>query len=459
MAESIGEYDRVHPACPRSRRARGRRGPSPDDRRDHRARRGRAKTIATDGPFAETKEALGGFYIVKAADLDEAIAYAAMIPAARDGCHRGAPDLGLRGRIDGHRRGTPPPSPPTDPSARPPDDPACRPPRSRTRSSTACSVKSSGRAVATLIRVLGDFDLAEEMVQEAFVAALETWPARGLPDNPARVDHDDRPQPGDRPAPPGPSFRGATGPAGAGRGLRGGAAGDGDAGPERGCDEPDRGRPAAADLHVLPSGAADGRPGGADPAHARRPHHSRDRAGVPRAGADARPAPRPGQAQDPRRRDPVPRPARRAAAGTARRRAPRPLPRLQRGLRGDLGRCPDPARALCGGDPPGTDRRGAAPRRARGDRPAGADAPPRRPSGGTDRRGRRAGAARRAGPLALGPPRDRGGPGAGGPGDGRRPTRARTRSRPPSRPSTTRRRPRPTRTGPGSRRCTTRCCG
>jgi RNA polymerase sigma-70 factor (ECF subfamily) len=44
--------------------------------------------------------------------------------------------------------------------------------------------EESGRAVATLIRVLGDFDLAEEVVQEAFVAALETWPSRGVPDNP-----------------------------------------------------------------------------------------------------------------------------------------------------------------------------------------------------------------------------------------------------------------------------------
>src|SRR4051794_37378864 len=43
------------------------------------------KTITTDGPFAETKETLGGFYLVEAADLDEAIAYAAMIPAARYG--------------------------------------------------------------------------------------------------------------------------------------------------------------------------------------------------------------------------------------------------------------------------------------------------------------------------------------------------------------------------------------
>ena len=44
------------------------------------------KTITTDGPFAETKETLGGFYLVEAADLDEAISYAAMIPGARYGC-------------------------------------------------------------------------------------------------------------------------------------------------------------------------------------------------------------------------------------------------------------------------------------------------------------------------------------------------------------------------------------
>ena len=43
------------------------------------------KTLTTDGPYAETKEALGGFYVVKAADLDEAIAYAAMIPGALEG--------------------------------------------------------------------------------------------------------------------------------------------------------------------------------------------------------------------------------------------------------------------------------------------------------------------------------------------------------------------------------------
>jgi len=44
--------------------------------------------------------------------------------------------------------------------------------------------EESGRAVATLIRVLGDFDAAEEAVQDAFVTALERWPRDGIPSNP-----------------------------------------------------------------------------------------------------------------------------------------------------------------------------------------------------------------------------------------------------------------------------------
>src|SRR5512133_1968734 len=42
----------------------------------------------------------------------------------------------------------------------------------------------SGRILATLVRLLGDLDLAEEAMHEAFVAALETWPQTGLPDKP-----------------------------------------------------------------------------------------------------------------------------------------------------------------------------------------------------------------------------------------------------------------------------------
>jgi RNA polymerase sigma-70 factor (ECF subfamily) len=41
-----------------------------------------------------------------------------------------------------------------------------------------------GRIVATLIRILGSFDLAEEVAQEAFAVALEQWPIQGVPANP-----------------------------------------------------------------------------------------------------------------------------------------------------------------------------------------------------------------------------------------------------------------------------------
>lgn len=43
------------------------------------------ETIVTDGPFAETKEQIGGFYLIDCKDLDEAIEIAAKIPAAKDG--------------------------------------------------------------------------------------------------------------------------------------------------------------------------------------------------------------------------------------------------------------------------------------------------------------------------------------------------------------------------------------
>jgi DNA-directed RNA polymerase specialized sigma24 family protein len=42
----------------------------------------------------------------------------------------------------------------------------------------------SRRVLATLIRLLGDFDLAEEALHEAFAAALARWPEGGVPDNP-----------------------------------------------------------------------------------------------------------------------------------------------------------------------------------------------------------------------------------------------------------------------------------
>lgn len=51
------------------------------------------KTVTTDGPFAETKEQLGGFYIVDVKDLDEATALAAKIPDARIGSIEVRPEM------------------------------------------------------------------------------------------------------------------------------------------------------------------------------------------------------------------------------------------------------------------------------------------------------------------------------------------------------------------------------
>jgi hypothetical protein len=58
-----------------------------------RVRKGKMQTM--DGPFAETKEQLGGYYIFECSDLDAAIKYAAMIPGAANGCVEIRPIMNL----------------------------------------------------------------------------------------------------------------------------------------------------------------------------------------------------------------------------------------------------------------------------------------------------------------------------------------------------------------------------
>jgi hypothetical protein len=55
------------------------------------------KRLVTDGPFAETREQLGGYFLVEAKDLNEAIAIAARIPAARWGTVEVRPVVELSG--------------------------------------------------------------------------------------------------------------------------------------------------------------------------------------------------------------------------------------------------------------------------------------------------------------------------------------------------------------------------
>jgi hypothetical protein len=58
------------------------------------------KVLATDGPFAETKEHIGGFIVIEARDLDEAIRLASKIPPARLGCIEVRPIQELEPRRD-----------------------------------------------------------------------------------------------------------------------------------------------------------------------------------------------------------------------------------------------------------------------------------------------------------------------------------------------------------------------
>src|SRR5947208_2953606 len=55
------------------------------------------KRLVTDGPFAETREQLGGYFLIDAKDLDEAIAVAARIPMARRGTVEVRPVIELTG--------------------------------------------------------------------------------------------------------------------------------------------------------------------------------------------------------------------------------------------------------------------------------------------------------------------------------------------------------------------------
>ena len=105
------------------------------------------QTLTTDGPYVETKEALDGYFIYEGEDLDAAIAVASRVPALR---------AGRRDR---------------DPPARAVVDAVFR--------------EQWGRVLATLIGLLGDFDLAEEAAQDAFAIAAERWPREGVPTNPS----------------------------------------------------------------------------------------------------------------------------------------------------------------------------------------------------------------------------------------------------------------------------------
>ena len=378
--------------------------------------------LLTDGPFAETREQLGGYYLLECDDLDEAIRWAAKIPGAATGCVEVRPimdfeDGGRRGRR--RRRGGARLSAPGRPG---PPVPA--------------RVGAGGRGARAGARRPGPRRGGGPGRLRDRARALA---ARRRAREPGGVDRHGRPQPGARPDPRRPALRRARARSSRGwtrsraatsRGGRGG--------------EPDRRRAPAAGLHLLPPGARAGGARRADAAPARRPDDRRGGARVPRLGGRDGPARRARQGEDPRGADRLRAPARRGPARAARLRARDALPRLQRGLRRDGRRRADPARAVRRGDPARARAVRADARRARGARPARADAAARLAPGGPRRT--------RTGRLVLLADQDRAALGPRGDRRGPRADRARAgarRPRPLRGPGRDRGRARPGRAGGG----------
>ena len=81
---------RVQRRAPGERRLGVRRRPAPGRHRHGRATPRGGEVVTTEGPFAETKEQLGGFWVIEAADLDAALAWAAKGVGGLRGAGRGA---------------------------------------------------------------------------------------------------------------------------------------------------------------------------------------------------------------------------------------------------------------------------------------------------------------------------------------------------------------------------------
>ncbi len=215
--------------------------------------------VVTDGPFAETKEALGGYYLIEATDLDQALAIAKLCPAPYGGVEV-RPILDLPGGVTAEADG------PADVEAAVAD----------------AHRREWGFVLAATVRVAGSIDLAEECVQDAYGAALDTWRRQGVPRSPGAwltttarrraLDVLRREQTLRRKLPllvePGVT-------AGADEAMV-----DQE-------DERDPRRPAAAGLHLLPPGPGPRGAGRADAAAGVRADHGRDRR--PRSWSPSRP--------------------------------------------------------------------------------------------------------------------------------------------------------------------------
>ena len=227
------------------------------------------KAQVLDGPYAESKEQLGGYFLIDVPDLDAAISWAARCPAANHGAVEVRPVWDMRARHSAmtvHEGGA------------------------RARSvADAVARRSYGKLVAFLAARTRDVAQAEDALAEAFAAALADWPLKGCPHEPGSLADDGRAPEADRWRPPPPYGRGGERhAASARRRVRGGGVGDGDSRSTT-----------RADVRVCASRDRHRHPRAADPADRARPRCEDDRLGLPRVAHHDGQAACAGEGQDP----------------------------------------------------------------------------------------------------------------------------------------------------------------
>ena len=140
----------------------------------------------TDGPYAEAKEVVGGYAVLDVRSHEEAVEGARRMMQVHLDHWPGWEGAAEVRRISEPRGG-----------------PAAAVTSSPTHEAVVAVWQlESARVVAGLARMTRDLQLAEDLAQDALVAALESWPADGIPSQPGRLADDRRQAPGDRHVPP-----------------------------------------------------------------------------------------------------------------------------------------------------------------------------------------------------------------------------------------------------------------
>ena len=154
---------------------------------------GDGKRTVIDGPFAETKELIAGYWLMQVRSLRGGGRVGQALPQPAQRARRDRDPSGLRGR--GLRRGVHARAARAGgahpgPGGAEPVAAGRRGGRgSMDREDARCAIDAvwrieSARLIAGLARIVGDVGIAEDLAQDALVAALEQWPRSGVPDNP-----------------------------------------------------------------------------------------------------------------------------------------------------------------------------------------------------------------------------------------------------------------------------------